>query len=163
MAWADTAFAVVWWLAAIAVLLMVLRERWADVDLRVLIPGATVLLIYVLHQATGWDTWLQITGFVIVISLSFMGLRLLMFTIPPLEGCLWPVWVLWHGVVDSWILVLAVAFSDSRDWDAADPRDASTWVWGVWLGVGILMVTWSIAWKVQRHRAHAQSQGYETV
>lgn len=161
MGWSDTAFAVVWWLAAILVMLMVLRERWTDVDLRVLLPGVTVVIVYSLHQATDWSTWAQITGLVIVVSLAFMGLRLVMFAIPPLEGWLWPIWVLWHGVVDSWILVFAVAFSESRDWDSADPRDASNLVWGAWLAVGVLLVAWSIAWHVQRSRA--ERQGYASV
>jgi len=153
MGWSDTAFAIAWWLAAVAVATTVVRERWVDADVRVLLPGATAVAVYALHQATDWNTWFQVAGLLVVVWMGTWGGRMLCYAVPPLEGWLWPVWVLWHGVVDSWLLVFAVAFSGARDWDAADPRDASHMLWGAWVGVGVALVLWSIAWHVQRKRA----------
>lgn len=161
MAWDDTAFAIAWWLPALVVVATVVRERWVDIDARVLLPGATAVAVYALHQATAWSTWLQIAGLLLVVWMGAWGGRLLCYAVPPLEGWIWPVWALWHAVVDSWLLVLAVAFADNRDWDTADPRNASPAVWGAWVATGLVLFLWSLVWHVKRMRE--RDHNYESV
>jgi hypothetical protein len=158
-AWSLWSYRLFWAGAAIAVAVSAVRVAWRDADARVMLPGVVALTVYSAHQASDWATWLQIAGVVFVLAAGLCGARLLCYAVPPLEGWLWPLWLLWHASVDAWVLAFVGPFLDTADWDAGDPRHPSSAVRLAWPIAAVCLALWSVGWHVQRRHA----QRYESV
>jgi hypothetical protein len=158
--WSLWAYRLFWALVAIAVAASALRAAWRDADARVMLPGVVALTVYSAHQASDWATWLQISGLVFVLAAGVCGVRLLCYAVPPLEGWLWPLWLLWHATVDAWILAFTGAFLDTEDWDVGDPRHPSFALKVAWPVAAVCLTLWSLGWHLQRGR---QARNYESV